>query len=157
MGDNLIKLTPLEKRVLIAVATPVKKESNYFYEGYNTEGIASQVYGDEVLNDYYHNLSICPAAKSTLSRTLKSLFNKGMVKKCKPHYRYRWGRYGDDEPDGPDYNFPCKDLEHLDARYKKDDKIIDETIRVPTFTSLPKRTHVWWMITDKGAAYLEKS
>ena len=158
---NSIKLTKLERRVLKALFEKrVTEYGSYPDEGNNVEGIAKIVYGDKVLHreriggHYVSNLSVCYSAKSSLSRVLKQLVKKGLVKRCTPYYHGRWE--GVDKESGS-VGFWNRRLLNLSSCW------VDEegdwrkgTISIGRFTVLPHGTRVWWVLTDRGKADLEE-
>jgi hypothetical protein len=96
---NSIKLTKLEKSVLKALAQPCPREHSKGYpEGSDEYGIAATVWGSDVLNTekrggyFCGDVSLAYAARSSLSRVLKRLLFRGLVKKCKPVYQRGWVR-----------------------------------------------------------------
>lgn len=150
---NLIKLTKLERKVLLALSKPTPQEKCGYYpsEGNNVKGIAKCVYGEEVLDCesrggyYVQNLGVCYAAKSSLSRVLKRLWEKGLVKKCKPIYESFWMKAGTGRYGGPGYW-------RRQLMYLKAVSIISGRYHVEEVSAnqLPDRTHIWWMLTEKG-------
>jgi len=151
---NSIKLTKLEKKVLTALLELKPQEEYCPKEGNNIEGIASIVYGEEVFGCERRgghacvDLSVCYAAKSSLSRALKSLWKKGLVKKCKPIYESYWVK-GNESGVG----FYNRELVHLRAVSIDFDRYRIEEISVK---HLPDRTHVWWLLTEKGIKYAKE-
>jgi hypothetical protein len=157
---NFIKLTKLEKKVLILLSQ--QRTSSYTYEefpeGNNAEGIAKLVFGEAVFNrerrggHYCDDITLCYAAKSSLSRIFQSLFKKGLVAKCKP--RRRGGIVT--AQDGVDhvihYYSPnawkwlqgCWISEHGNILYDK-----------RCCHSLPYKCHQWYMLTPYGKQIVE--
>ena len=94
---------------------------------------------------------------SSLSRALKKLWHKGLLKKCKPSYEYRWHKLGPYDESGS-VGYYGKDFQNLRAfEFKNGNKFPTETlIRVPRYTQLPHKTHVWWILTEKGKDIAEE-
>lgn len=150
---NSIKLTKLEKKVLAALSKGKPREEYQYHpeEGNDTRGIAELVFGKEVFHcerrggQYCFNITLCYAAKSSLSRVLKSLWLKGLVKRCRPIYRYGWHKA--DEDLGPFYG-KMRLMQFLRV------VSIDEKgmfhLQELHFKQLPYRCRVWWMLTEKG-------
>ncbi len=161
---NSIKLTKLERRVLKALFEKrVAEYGNYPNEGNNVEGITKIVYGDRALNcekaggHYVSDVSVCYSAKSSLSRTLKSLWMKGMVKKCHPRYRRYWHKPNEWNRERVGGGFYGADLMGLDASWINEEGIsYTNYIRASGFSQLPHRTRVWWILTDKGKDVVEE-
>lgn len=162
---NSIKLTKLEGRVLKALSKQRPSESYEYYpkEGNDTCGLASMVYGQNVLNcaqvgGYYtSNLSVAYSAKSSLSRTLKNLWRKGIVKKCHPEYRSYWHKPDERGRERGDVGFYGADLKGLNASWlnEEGDQCTDH-IQAYSFSQLPPRTRVWWIPTDRGKDVIEE-
>ena len=147
---NLIKLTKLERKVLQSFKTQPKDEE--YPEGHNLEEIATVVFGKDVLNverrggHYCTGISICYAAKSSLSRTLKQLHQKGLVKKCIPVYNRGWIKRED--VDGSPICFYGTKDKALKVTSKNDSGLW--VVEWLSFRYLPSGCHVWWMLTDKA-------
>jgi len=109
-----LKLGKIEKKVLVALLKPSElgKKLNLFFEKHyyryhaffmnkpkedekldcgakTMYDIAGIVYGEGVL-DPYRNLSLTRTAKASLTRALKNLYRKGLVKIAKPIFKCRW-------------------------------------------------------------------
>lgn len=152
---NLIKLTKLERKVVVALLKPRKRgkyDPDYPKQGNDTYGLASIVYNEKGL-DPYRNLSLTCAVKSSLSRVLNRLYRKGLVKKCKPIYRYSWHKKEGGDDSGL-VSYHGKDFEGFRAyEYGKNHEIIGRTTM---YESLPHRTKVWWILTEKGKNIAEE-
>ena len=161
---NLIKLTKLERKILSALLEGRKPScpelAEYeFSEGNNYEGIAKSVYGNSVLHrwkrggHFCDGVSICYAVKSSLCRSLKSLFEKGMVKKCHPIYRRGWRKAEYPE----ETSFYDRKLSSVlrAVSINEDGKDRVESI-ILQWKKLPYRCHVWWMLTEKGEKYAKE-
>lgn len=161
---NLIKSTKLgkiEKLTLLTLLEPKKdrmSETGIKYpDGNDMEGIAESVFGGKVLNcerpggHYCTNLSVSYSAKSSLSRTLHTLWLKGFVKRCRPIYRHTWhpadSEFGLVGFYGKDWSWVLRCVE-LSADGSP--QIQDETLSRIAGFQLPHRTHVWWRLTERG-------
>ena len=162
---NSIKLTKLEGRILKALSKQRPMESYDYYpkEGNDTCGLASMVYGQQALNcervggRYVSNLSIAYSVKSSLSRTLKNLWKKGIVKKCLPEYRRYWHKPNERDRETIGGGFYGADLKGLNASWINEDGVhCTSFIRASGFYSLPHRTRVWWIPTDRGKDVIEE-
>ena len=163
---NSIKLTKLERRILEVLSKQRPRESYDYYpeEGNDTRGIASMVYGEKVLKrervggNYCSDISIAYSAKSSLSRALKSLWNKGLVKRCKPRYRRYWHKPDDwDRERGRSIGFYGADLMGLNDSWVNEKGIYcTDYIRASSFSKLPRRTKEWWILTDSGKDVFEE-
>lgn len=155
---NSIKLTKLEGRILKTLTKERPRESIEYYpkEGNDTYGIASIVYGRDVL-DPYSNASLTDSAKSSLSRALKSLWRKGMVKKCHPEYRRYWHKPNEWNREIMGGGFYSADLMGLDASWVNEEGVhCTDYVRASGFSQLPHRTRVWWILTDRGKDVFEE-
>ena len=155
---NSIKLTKLERRILKALSKKRPRESYEYYpeEGNDTYGIASIAYGRDVLNPY-HNTYLTDSAKSSLSRALKSLWRKGMIKKCLPRYRRYWHKPDDWNKERGVVGFYGADLTGLNASWLNEKGVYcTDYIRASGFSQLPHRTRVWWILTDRGKDVFEE-
>ena len=160
---NSIKLTKLETKVLAALKKGKPKERfSHFPEGNDIQGIARIVWGDEVFNcakrggHYCSDVTLCYAAKSSLSRVLKKLWQYGLVKRCKPIYHYGWYKPYIDQ-NGEKYSGfygLIRELQFLRAIS------LTETgqynVEKILFKSLPYHCRVWWILTDRGRKLAEK-
>ena len=146
---NSMKLTKLEFKVLQSFKTPSSHE--YYPEGHNLEEIATVVFGKDVFNverrggRYVGDVNICYAAKSSLSRTLKNLWQKELVKKCQPIYIRKWQHLED--RDGSILKFYGIAQRYLRIIWLRYGRYVVEEL---DFQFLPDRCHVWWMLTDKA-------
>jgi len=156
---NSIKLTKLEGRILEALSKQRPRDSYEYYpkEGNDTCGLASMIYGQKVLNcaqvggHYCSNLSVAYSAKSSLSRALKSLWRKGMVKKCRPRYRRYWHKADEWQREAGLGGFYGADLTGLNASWLNEEGVhCTDYIWASGFSELPTRTRVWWIPTDVG-------
>jgi len=130
---------------------------SHYPEGNDIRGIAKLVYGEEVLDrvrrggHYCSDVSLCFAAKSSLSRTLKNLWEKGLVKKCKPIRRYGWFKENKELDRASFYGVLWQFLKAVSIN--ENGLFVVEKI---DFKTLPWKCHVWWMVTDKGKSLAEK-
>ncbi len=141
-----MRLGILEKKILASLLVKREAEVGIYPDKGNDEfGIHQIVFGS---HSPYKNLSIIEKERSSLSRALNNLYRKGLVKKGKPQYHYKWHK---------------KD-EYLSGYYGKDFHLKleitengehTEIITLPEFTKLPKRTRYWWMLTEKGKHSIE--
>jgi hypothetical protein len=150
---NSIKLTKLEKSVLEAISQPKPRgHSENYPEGSDEFGIASTIWGDQVLNresrggHFCGDVSLAHSARSSLSRTLKQLLFKGLVKKCKPVYQRGWVR-GTLISSGEKYGLYDIVSKFLRAQWLGDSGWRYEKLN---FERLPRGCHVWWQLTEKG-------
>lgn len=151
---NSIKLTKLEKKVIIALFNSPQWIEPYKEtrpEGNNVYGIAKQVYGESVLNPY-QDLSLKYSVRSSLNRILKHLWKRELVLKCRPNYYYSWEKVKD--RNGTVIGWWGKTLRYLRS-YKYDERG-SNFVSVPRFARLPDRTHIWWLLTDKGRDLAEE-
>ena len=148
---NSIKLTKLEKRVLEALSQPRSKDKYEHYpdEGNDQKGLGKLVFGDDVLNcerrggHFCSDISMCYATRSSLSRILKQLFLKGLVKRCEPIYYYGWTPRYDENSCGY-YGKTKRFLRAISIEYGR------YKIEEWPFRELPYRCHVWWILTEKA-------
>lgn len=152
---NLIKLTKLEKQVLVALLEGKPKGEYDYYpdEGSDVKGIAKILYGSDVFGCERRGGricmdlqgSVCYAVKASLSRTLKQLFRKGLVKRCKPIYASFWVKANPEYESGGYYTRRIRYLRaisiHNGGKYRVEEIQCRE---------LPERCHVWFMLTDEG-------
>uniref|UniRef100_A0A6M3LY08 Uncharacterized protein n=1 Tax=viral metagenome TaxID=1070528 RepID=A0A6M3LY08_9ZZZZ len=161
---NSIKLTNLEGRVLEALSKQRPRESYEYYpkEGNDTCGLAAMVYGQGALNcervggNICSGVSVAYSAKSSLSRALKSLWMKGMVKKCHPRYRRYWHKPNEWDRERGDVGFYGADLTGLNASWVNEEGVhCTDYVRASGFSQLPHRTRVWWILTDREKDIVE--
>jgi len=154
---NLCKLTKLEKKVLAALSKQRVERMFHYPEGNDITGIAKLVYGEEVLDcarrggHHCSDVSLCFAAKSSLSRTLNRLYQTGLVKKCKPIRHYGWFKRNNELDRGGFYGILWKFLKTVSINEKG--LFVVEKLN---FKDLPWKCHVWWMLTDRGRKLAEK-
>jgi len=162
---NSIKLTKLEGRILKALSKQRPRESYEYYpkEGNDTCGLASMVYGQRALNcervggNICSGVSVAYSARSSLSRALKSLWKKGIVKKCHPEYRRYWHKPNEWNRERMGGGFYGADLTGLNASEVDEEGVLyTNYIRASGFSTLPHRTRVWWILTDSGKDVIEE-
>jgi hypothetical protein len=142
---NLIKLTPMEFRVIEALNQP---QNEGYPEGHGTNELAVLVYGSKALTHYSMGDEITSSVKTSLSRVLKQLFEKGCVRRCKPVYHYGWIKlYG--ASIGGYYGVIEKKLKVIWRQ--KDGSYVGEWRQ---FEFLPFGCHVWWMLTPEAKELL---
>jgi hypothetical protein len=156
---NSIKLTKLERDVLLVLSQA--PDSEYYPEGNDIYSIAKKVFGDAVLDcerrggHHCSDLRLAHAAKSSISRTLKNLFHKGLVKRCIPIYHYGWTRvhFRDGTTNG--FYGKLRDLQFLKAASINEHGLC--VVEKLAFKELPDRCHVWWILTEKGKQRLNEA
>jgi len=76
-----------------------------------------------------------------------------MVKKCHPEYRRYWHKPNERGRERGVVGFYGADLKGLNASWVDEEGVhCTDYIRDSVFTQLPKRTRVWWILTDRGKA-----
>jgi hypothetical protein len=126
-------------------------------EGNDIAGIAVIVFGKAVLHverrggSYCGDVSLCYSAKSSLSRSLKQLHQKGLVKKCFPVYERGWIIF--DDRNGVKRRYYGVRNKALKATWKDDKGLW--VVEWLAFRSLPGGCHVWWMLTERGKDLIE--
>jgi hypothetical protein len=151
---NSIKLTKLEGKVLRFLSENRQKEE-YEYppeEGNDILHIASKIYGAEALTSNLWRTGVKESPKSSISRTLRALWNKGLVKVGKPHYRKYWCKCSDyDKEKGFGGGFNSVELVGLNVAWLNNKEVYcTDYIRFFKRTTLPLQTKKWWLLTDKG-------
>jgi len=147
---NSIKLTKTERKVLVVLLTPREEEyCTYPPHGNDSAGIALQIWGSEARSPYSgQGDTLSYSAKTRISRTLNSLWRKGLVLRGVPEYEYGYfDCYVLDEPKPLHY----RDLVLL--RVFDYSGYIDYEIHAHSSDrhfKLPTNTKVWWMLSDNG-------
>lgn len=144
---NSVKLTKLEQKILQSFSQPAKDE--YYPEGHSINEIALLIYGSKALTNYSIGNQIKAPVKSSLSRSLKQLHHKGLVKKGVPIYRYGW--IINEDLDGSAIKYYGKIESFLKATSKNDNGLWH--VESLSFKSLPDGCHVWWMLTGKAKEF----
>lgn len=159
---NLMWLTMLSKldikilRSLQNTRATSKLSDIYFRpEGNDTAGIAEAVW-EKHMSD---------SAKTSLSRSLKKLYEKGLVKKGVPIYSYGWRKRDKDIPDSTgiwgriDKDSYLLTTEILPGGYVNKERlpfVVEEGEpnfwgqRNRRYMELPYGMKKWWMLTSKG-------
>jgi hypothetical protein len=149
---NLIRLTKLENHALEAIAQHDK--------GCNTLQIAKDVWGAPVLGrekrrgHNCYNMPLCYAAKSSLSRTLKQLWLKGLVVKCKPIHYYGWVKVTFKTGEKGAYWGKARNF--LRGMWFMDGQVYSNEIEIDKF-DLPENCRVWYFITQKGKESMRRT
>lgn len=147
---NSIKLTKTEKKVLVVLLTPRKCEAiTYPPVGNDSAGIAFQIWGDKAKSPYFGmNETLSYSAKTRISRTLNSLWRKGLVLKGLPEYQYGYCPYTYFDDPGV---FRQRDLVLLRVfDYSGETDYEIHAHSSDRHFQLPTNTKVWWMLSDNG-------
>ncbi|MFW9890307.1 MAG: hypothetical protein ACFFER_19165 [Candidatus Thorarchaeota archaeon] len=157
---NFMKLTKTEERVLVALLEPASTKTYALYpdKGNDQAGIGKIIYGYHAQSPYRgQGYRLRFSVKTMLSRSLNSLWKKGLVFRCKPFYGTRGNG------DFP-YLRKLKGLKVYSWRLVHDEVTIrnnlepieglvhEETMRTSVYgwARLPHYTKVWWILTDEG-------
>lgn len=162
---NFIKLTKLERKVLIVLFNSPRREEykgsfHKLPEGCDTQSIAKGIYEDPFSRHDHLKASV----RSSLSRILNNLWKKGLIFKCYPRYtktywhKDEWGE-GDGFP-GRDYEglMAIQWREYIDV-FSKQEKMerFGTFLSAAKYDQLPHNTKIWWILAEQGKAALEET
>jgi len=155
----IMKLGKNEKKILISLLQKYIEGEKYayFFEGKSISILAEEIYDEPIREEYpfIYTCALLNKVKSSLSRSLNTLWKKDLVFKGKPIYNRYWKKKG---------GYMIKDLEAINL-YKYnisyDNKIIDwapefqqepdkQIDWLPKWARLPSKTKIWWVLTEKG-------
>lgn len=157
-----MKLGKNEKKILVSLLEHyglhydkrLRRNTSYYPKGKNSSLLAKSVYPDKEITDIEGNL--INTVKASLSTTLNNMWKKGLVKKAKPDYVYKWHPKDTEFGSTSGGCMHCELISFNAKEYQENGEIKRSTINVPRLKSLPTYTRIWWILTDKGYKIAEE-